>query len=146
MWRRGTCGFAHSLGELLPPREVERLYPGVWKDGEDRWYGQHVAKQQGDRIVEYINKAKSWEVPVWAQAFRWFYLDLDIDMLPELGWDFGISQDVDALLRCRRSDRRPFDWAIREDGMRLWELLRRRRDAVEARAAALTLLGRITGR
>ena len=90
--------------------------------------------------------SKSWEVPIWAQAFRWFYLDLDIDMLPELGWDFGISQDVDAFLRCRRSDRRPFDWAIREDGMRLWELLRRRRDALEARAAALTLLGRITGR
>ena len=130
----------------MPPREVERSYSGVWQDGVDRWYGQLVEKQQRDRILEYIGRAQSWEIPVWAKAFRWFYLGLDIDMLPELGWDFGISQDAEVLLRCRSSDRLPFEWAVRWDGMRLWELLHRRRDVLEAREAAVTLLARITGR
>ena len=128
----------------MPPREVERSYSGVWQDGVDRWYGQLVEKQQRDRILEYIDQAQSWEVPVWATAFRWFYLGLDIDMLPELGWDFGISQDADSLLRCRRSDRRPYAWAVRDDGMRLWELLHRRRDSLVAQAAVSELLARIS--
>ena len=130
----------------MPPRELERSYSKVWLDGADRWYGQLVEKQQRDRILQYFERAQSWEVPVWATAFRWFYRGLDIDMLPELGWDFGISQGSEVLLRCRSSDRWPFEWAVRGDGMRLWELLHRRRDVLEAREAALTLLARITGR
>ena len=105
-----------------------------------------MAKQQGDRIVEYINRADSWDVLLWAQAIRWFYLDLDIEMQPKLGWGFRIVQDADALVRCRRSGRRPSDGAVREDCRRLWELPHRRRGELEARAAALTLLARITGR
>ena len=39
---RDACGFAHALAELLPPREVVYSYKGVWSDGVDRWYGQHL--------------------------------------------------------------------------------------------------------
>ena len=38
--RMGVCMYAHSLAELLPPLESRILYPGVWSDGCDRFFGQ----------------------------------------------------------------------------------------------------------
>ena len=144
MRRAGSCGYAHSLVDLMPPCELERCYGGVWVDGVDRWYGQQVQVQQRIRILCYIELAQSWDVPAWARAFRWFYHREDIDLLPELGWDFGIWQDCEIMVRCRVSARRPFEWAHLEGGEKLWDVLRRRRDIFQQQYEARMLFLRIT--
>ena len=92
--RTGVCGYAHSLAELLPPRERDREYLGVWRNGVDRYFGQHMNKAQLDRIMFYYNRTPVPERPVWSSCMAWFYQYLDLRMLPELGWDFGLWQDV----------------------------------------------------
>ena len=94
MHRTGDCGYAHSLAELLPPRERDREYVGVWRNGVDRYFGQHMNKTQLDRIKFYYNRTPVPERPVWSSGMAWFYQHLDLRMLPELGWDFGLWQDV----------------------------------------------------
>ena len=51
-------------------------------------------KTQLDRIKFYYNRTPVPERPVWSSGMAWFYQHLDLRMLPELGWDFGLWQDV----------------------------------------------------
>ena len=51
-------------------------------------------KAQLDRIKFYYNRTPVPERPVWSSCMAWFYQYLDLRMLPELGWDFGLWQDV----------------------------------------------------
>ena len=92
MHRTGACGYGHSLAELLPPRERDREYLGVWRNGVDRYFGQHMNQAQLDRIMFYYNRTPVPERPVWSSCMAWFYQYLDLCMLPELGWDFGLRR------------------------------------------------------
>ena len=95
MHARGDCGYAHSLQELLPPREIETLYPGVWVDGVDRFFGQQMYQHQLDRIFnKYLNNTHECEMPPWAKCLNWYFEGLDLCAFPECGWDFNIWQDV----------------------------------------------------
>ena len=127
---RGTCGFAHALAELLPPREVVYSYKGSWSDGVDRWYGQHLFKRQIARIREYYKSEAEHERPVWAKGLCWFLTNKPLKEYLSCPWDFGIWQDLDTVKRCRKHSERPFQyWAVREDGTDIWTALLARRDA-----------------
>ena len=129
---RGTCGFAHALAELLPPREVVYSYKGSWSDGVDRWYGQHLSKRQIARIREYYKSEADHERPVWAKGLRWFLINQPPKEYLSCPWDFGIWQDLDTVKRCRKSGDCPFRyWLRREDGLGIWTALLARRDAFE---------------
>ena len=133
-WAAGTCGFAHSLAELLPPREVDREYRGVWTDGVDRWYGQEQSHRQIQRIKEYHRREHECEIPVWVKGLAWFHTNKAVNSYLAQPWDFGLWQDVDTLKRSRRVlGPVPFSWARRADGTSIWEALERRRDALKGR-------------
>ena len=51
------CNFAHALWQLRSPNEVQFFYPGAWKQGIDRWFGQTMQQQQVDLIVKYYAAA-----------------------------------------------------------------------------------------
>ena len=42
----------------------------------------------------YYNRTPVSERPVWSTAMAWFYDKLELCMHPEMGWDFGLWQDV----------------------------------------------------
>ena len=92
MHRTGACGYGHSLAELLPPRERDREYLGACRNAVDRYFGQHMNEAQLDRIMFYYNRTPGPERPVWSSCMAWFYQYLDLCMLPELGWDFGLRR------------------------------------------------------
>lgn len=136
MRKEGTCGYAHSLAEVLPPLETQQSYKGVWRDGVDRFYGQSMQQAQLNRIKEYWNITPECEKPVWARCLRWYLTDQDLCLHPECGWDFGIWQDLDTMKRARKQYEVPFEWARRQtDGIGIWERLQERRDALKAMAA-----------
>ena len=91
--------------DLLPPREWRKEYPGVWKDGVDRWYGQDMPVEQLERIKKYYKETHSRDKPVWAYALRWFYAQEPLGMYPMFQWDFGIWQDALSLQRGRIQER-----------------------------------------
>ena len=65
---------------------------------------------------------------------RWYYLDLNLCIHPECGWDFGMRQDIDWLKRGRKQYHVPFEWVNREsDGMGIWERLKKRWAALNAK-------------
>ena len=122
MRRARTCGYAHELGELLPPREHSREYVGVSRDGVDRWYGHAMTEAQLCRIQEYYDTTPGWDRPVWAIALCWFTTRGDLGEYPNLGWDFGILQDALSLQRMRITEVCPAGWASRTDRGRVWSL------------------------
>ena len=67
------CGYAHSLAETLPPRELEREYRGVWTNGVDIWYGQSMPDQQKARIKKHFDVTPPFERPVWSVALNCFF-------------------------------------------------------------------------
>ena len=56
MLKNGTCGFAHSLAEVLPPNEKITTYGGVWRDGVDPLYAQQMSDRQTARVSGYWKK------------------------------------------------------------------------------------------
>ena len=91
---RGTCGYAHALDELLPPREYETLYPLCWRDGVDRWYGQQMPAYQLRRIKEVYDATMPCMRPAWSKGLATYYGRLPLESFPDCGWDFGIWQDL----------------------------------------------------
>ena len=90
--RDGVCIYAHSLSELLPPLENKILYPGVWSDGCDRFFGQQMWLAQRQRIQLYYRNTPDHERPVWAKCLMWYFEEQPLLNFPECGWDFGIWQ------------------------------------------------------
>ena len=132
-----TCGYAHELSDLLPPREVSRQYPGVRRGGVDRWYGQTMGARQLRRIPWYFERTPGWDRPVWCIALAWFYCHGDAGQYPHLGWDFGMIQDA---LSLRRHQVCPFPCASRTDGARvlcLPDIFQCRRQVLEGIRAEL---------
>ena len=109
MLKKGTCGFAHSLAEVLPPNEKTTTYCGVWRDGVDRFYAQQMSERQIARVDRYWRKfSATFERPVWCYGMLWWFQDRPLREHPELGWDFGIWQDVDTMTRARKPEVVPF--------------------------------------
>ena len=74
MHRTGNCWFAHSLAELLPPRERDREYVGVWRDGVDRYFGQHMNNwivSNSTTIVLLSRRDQYGLVPWHGSTKRW---------------------------------------------------------------------------
>ena len=90
--RMGVCIYAHSLSELLPPLENKILYPGVWSDGCDRFFGQQMWLAQRQRIHLYYRNTPDHERPVWAKCLMWYFEEQHLLNYSECGWDFGIWQ------------------------------------------------------
>ena len=90
--RDGVCIYAHSLSELLPPLENKMLYPGVWSDGCDRFFGQQMWLAQRQRIQLYYRNTPDHERPVWAKCLMWYFEEQHLLNFSECGWDFGIWQ------------------------------------------------------
>ena len=138
MLKKGTCGFAHSLAEVLPPNEKTTTYCGVWRDGVDRFYAQQMSERQIARVDRYWRKfSATFERPVWCYGMLWWFQERPLREHPELGWDFGIWQDVDTMKRARKLEVVPFEWARNRNGLCIWDRLEARRDALRRAAARL---------
>ena len=122
----GTCRYAHSLKDLRPPYEIDQLYDCIWRDGVDRFYGQHMRADQLARIKRYWNTTPDCERPAWCRCLAWYHGNHDLDAYPHCSWDFGLSQDLQSLRVMRKVYRVPFQWAVREDRVRIWDLLYQR--------------------
>ena len=134
MHRRGTCGYAHSLQELMPPNETLALYNGMWSDGVDRFFGQHMPDYQLARIKRYWDKTPDHERPTWCRCLAWYQGKHALDAFPHCSWDFGIWQDLQSLRVTRKVYKLPFCWAVRGDGVRIWDLLYERWHALRSPA------------
>ena len=138
MLKKGTCGFAHSLAEVLPPNEKTTTYCGVWRDGVDRFYAQQMSDRQIARVGRYWRKfTATFERPAWCYGMLWWLHDRPLREHPELGWDFGIWQDVDTMKRARKPEVLPFEWAQNRNGDGIWDRLEARRDALRRAASRL---------
>ena len=129
---QGTCGYAHKLNELLPPREVELPYDNVWRDGVHRWYGQELPQKSIDLILWYLRNESVCDIPTWTHGLKWYMetysptakgMDMQHDPFPA---DFGIEQDLKYVLRVRKGGQRPFKWMPE-----LWRRISRRRGQKE---------------
>ena len=127
--RRGICGFAHGLQELRPPDEQYRLYNGVWRDGADRWYGQHMSSRQLHRIAMYWNASAPWERPAWACGLHWLTNNLAATAYPEHPWEFNLWADWDVVCRGRKERVVLFHWMRSGDGLDLWDAFASRWEA-----------------
>ena len=81
-WHKGSCCYAHSIGELRLPfalvgggnnklwAESDAL-PGIKShSGIDIWYGQDLAGKQLDRILWYARSEQIW--PDWVKMLVWY--------------------------------------------------------------------------
>ena len=106
-----VCRYAHQLDVLLPPDERVEEYPGVWRDGVDRWYGQRVKKKDLDMIQWYYDRTAPQEQPAWSTAVLWFYGRLpETESVSSLPYDFGIYQDLEVVRMMRASQEYPFEF------------------------------------
>ena len=116
----GDCSYAHVLHELRPPNESCRPYPGVWRDGVDRFYGQRMGREQIERIKTYYNEAPRCDRPMWSHALYWYVSERgSFDDYP---YDFGLEQDWKSVCMFRVPSKQPFEWAPR-----LWDRIEQRR-------------------
>ena len=116
----GDCSYAHVLHELRPPNESCRPYPGVWRDGVDRFYGQRMGREQIERIKTYYNEAPRCDRPMWSHALYWYVSERgSFDDYP---YDFGLEQDWKSVCMFRVPSKQPFEWAPH-----LWDRIKQRR-------------------
>ena len=116
----GDCSYAHVLHELRPPNESCRPYPGVWRDGVDRFYGQRMGREQIERIKTYYNEAPRCDRPMWSHALYWYVSERgSFDDYP---YDFGLEQDWKSVCMFRVPSKQAFEWAPH-----LWDRIEQRR-------------------
>ena len=107
--RDGWCGFAHDLGQLLPPDERKDDLSKVWSNGVARWFGQPLTDRIKQDILQHFARTPRNEVPPWVFGVLWYY-----DMLPDdvcvddMRYDFGLYADITLLVRGRMDLRLPF--------------------------------------
>ena len=98
--RDGWCGYAHCLGQLLPPNERKDDLSKVWRNGVARWFGQPLTDRIRKDILEHFESTPRYECPPWVYGALWFH-----DMLPEdvciddMPYDFGLYTDITVMIR-----------------------------------------------
>ena len=110
-YRQGICGYAHALDELLPPNETRKPYTRLWRNGVHRWYGQAVTPFGARLFAWYFEMTDKRDIPLWAHGLHWYLSSERNDVRDLYPNDFGIWQDVSALLANRCIAERPFAWA-----------------------------------
>ena len=63
--------------------------------------------QQDNKFLDYYRSEKNaWNIPPWAHGYYWWTFDDRLDLLwkQELGWDFGLSCEEEALHRYGLTD------------------------------------------
>ena len=85
--------------------EVE--FPQEWAKC-DRFYGQRMSEKQIKLIRFYHNQTPACEVPLWAYALRYIVTGCKHHIEMSLPWDYGLENDLDLLVRSRRSQSMPF--------------------------------------
>ena len=128
----GDCPYAHSLSLLRGPIESRERRPLAWAwHRVDRFYGQFMTDRQLVLFRLYWDHpSSSRDRPTWAICLYLLEEGVQDRWAFDLPWDFGLSLDLQMLLRDRNFDgaapRPPFRFYTA-----LWGRLHRRRTAMD---------------